>query len=179
MQATPPGGGNGDDQAVGGVPTGTGSVDPGRQSLTRRPSAILFMCGMNSVRSPMAAAATRYLFPRQIYVQSAGVRKGERDPFVAAVMEELGLDIADHEPRTLEELEDTNFDLIVTLAPEAHHAALELTRTQALDVEYWPTVDPTLVTGSRAQILDAYRNVRDQLMLRIKKRLEWTPAPSG
>lgn len=144
-----------------------------------RPSAVLFMCGMNSVRSPMAAAITRNLFPHRIYVQSAGVRKGERDPFVEAVMQEVGLDVENHEPHTLQELEDTNFDLIVTLAPEAHHAALELTRTQALDVEYWPTVDPTLATGSREQILDAYRAVRDQLMVRIKQRLDWAPLPSG
>lgn len=144
-----------------------------------RPGAVLFVCSMNAVRSPMAAAIARSLFPRQIYVQSAGVRKGERDPFVDAAMEEIGLDLAGHEPHTLEDLEDTNFDLVVTLAPEAHHKALELTRTQALDVEYWPTADPTLVTGSREQILDAYRAIRDQLMARIKKRFDWRAAPGG
>ncbi|AXS39692.1 low molecular weight phosphatase family protein [Breoghania sp. L-A4] len=140
---------------------------------------MLFVCGMNAVRSPMAATIARHLFPRQIYVESAGVRKGERDPFVAAAIEEIGLDISAHEPHTLKELEDTNFDLVITLAPEAHHMALELTRTQALDVEYWPTPDPTLATGSREQIMDAYRAVRDQLMARIKQRLGWRPSPSG
>lgn len=153
--------------------------DPSTGDTLSRPSAILFVCGMNAVRSPMAAAIARFLFPRQIYVQSAGVRKGERDPFVDAAMQEIGLDIEGHEPHTLSELEDTNFDLVVTLAPEAHHMALELTRTQALDVEYWPTADPTLVTGSREQILAGYRSVRDQLMNRIKQRLDWTPPPSG
>ena len=102
---------------------------------------MLFACGMNAVRSPMAAGLFKHFFGRT-YVGSAGVRKGELDPFAVAAMEEIGLDIAKHKPMTFEELEDwegLNFDLIITLAPEAHHKALELTRTMAADVEYWPT----------------------------------------
>lgn len=144
-----------------------------------RPSAVLFACGMNAVRSPMAEAMTRHLFPRQIYVASAGARKGAADPFVAAAMEELGLDVSQHQPQTIEDLEDTNFDLIITLAPEAHHQCLELTRTHAMDVEYWPTPDPTLATGSREQIMDSYRAVRDGLMKKIKQRFAWQAQPIG
>jgi protein-tyrosine-phosphatase len=143
-----------------------------------RPQAVLFACGLNSVRSPMAAALYRQLFGRTAYVGSAGVRKGELDPFAVAAMDEIGLDIARHRPMTFEELEDLeglNFDLIVTLSPEAHHKALELTRTIASDVEYWPTADPTLASGNREQQLDAYRQVRDQLMQRIKTRFGWRP----
>ncbi len=138
-----------------------------------RPQAVLFACGQNAVRSPMAAALARHLFGRSVYVGSAGVRKGELDHFAAAAMEEIGLDIGKHRPMTFEELEDwegLNFDVIITLAPEAHHKALELTRTLAADVEYWPTPDPTIIEGSREQRLDAYRAVRDELMLRIKER---------
>jgi protein-tyrosine-phosphatase len=138
-----------------------------------RPQAVLFACGLNSVRSPMAVALFKHLFGRSAYVGSAGVRKGELDPFAVAAMEEIGLDIARHRPATFEELEDIeglNFDLIVTLAPEAHHKALDLTRTLALEVEYWPTADPTIVEGNREQRLDAYREVRDQLLARISAR---------
>jgi protein-tyrosine-phosphatase len=88
-------------------------------------------------------------------------------------MSEVGLDISRHKPMTFEELDEwegLNFDLIVTLAPEAHHRALELTRTSAVDVEYWPTADPSAVEGSRAQRLDAYREVRDQLLAHIQAR---------
>lgn len=144
-----------------------------------RPSAVLFMCGMNAVRSPMAAFITRQLFPQQIYVRSCGVRDGEPDPFVEAVMQEIGCDISNHRPQTFEEMDESGFDLVITLAPEAHHKALEMTRTEAVDVEYWPTPDPTVATGSREQILDSYRQVRDLLMARIKKRFGWAPAPSG
>ncbi|WP_331461899.1 low molecular weight phosphatase family protein [Roseibium limicola] len=154
------------------------SPDSG-EPIKRRPTSVLFVCGMNAVRSPMAAAIARALFPSQIYVRSAGVRQGVSDPFVDSVMAEVGMDTSQHKPKTLEDLAESGFDLVITLAPEAHHAALEMTRTDAVDVEYWPTMDPTLATGSRSQILDAYRGIRTQLMARIKKRLDWTPPPSG
>jgi protein-tyrosine-phosphatase len=137
-----------------------------------RPQAVLFACGLNSIRSPMAAGLFRHFFGRT-YVGSVGVRKGELDPFAVAAMDEVGLDIGKHKPTTFEEMEEwegLNFDLIITLAPEAHHKALELTRTNAVEVEYWPTPDPSATEGSREQRLDAYRDVRDQLMRRIKER---------
>ena len=138
-----------------------------------RPHAVLFACGMNAVRSPMAAGLFQQMFGKSVYVGSAGVQKGELDPFAVAVLEEIGVDIAHHKPITfeeLDELEGLSFDLIVTLSPPAHHKALELTRTIAADVEYWPTVDPTGIEGSREQRLEAYRAVRDQLIAHIQER---------
>src|ERR1700678_1507631 len=147
-----------------------------------RPQAVLFACGQNAVRSPMAAALMRHLFGRTVYVGSAGVRPGELDPFAVAAMDEIGLDISKHRPMTFEELEDwegLNFDLIITLAPEAHHKALDLTRTAAVEVEYWPTSRPHDIEGAREQRLDAYRAVRDQLMRRIKERFAAPPGGGG
>jgi len=138
-----------------------------------QPLAVLFACGLNAIRSPMAAAMLRQMLGSSIYVGSAGVRKGEPDPFAVAVMAEIGLDISRHKPLTFEELDDLeglNFDLVVTLAPEAHHRALEITRTNAVDVEYWPTPDPSVAEGSREQRLEAYRAVRDQLLAHISER---------
>ena len=138
-----------------------------------RPQSVLFMCGQNSVRSPMAAALAKHLFGQSLYVGSAGVAKGESDPFVLAAIDEVGLDLSRHRPQTLEDLEENEglgFDLVVTLSPDAHHRALELTRTNAIDVEYWPTPDPTLITGNREQRMDAYRAVRDELEARIRAR---------
>jgi len=148
----------------------------------RNPQSVLFACGFNSVRSPMAESLLQHMFPTTLYVRSAGVRKGELDPFAVAVMAELGQDISTHKPITFEELEDwegLNFDLIITLSPEAHHKALELTRTLAADVEYWPTVDPTTTHGSREQKLAAYREVCDTLLSRIRKRFSKVGAASG
>jgi protein-tyrosine-phosphatase len=140
------------------------------------PGAVLFACSRNAVRSPMAAAILKHLAGRRIYVESAGVRPGEPDPFAIAVMEEMGIDMSRHKPVSVGDLHDLSFDLIVTLAPEAQHKALELAHGYAIDVEYWPTPDPTLASGSREQILDAYRDVRDRLFARIKQRFPLTGA---
>lgn len=147
-----------------------GGGEPGK-----RVQSVLFLCSMNAVRSPMAEALARHYFGKSVYVQSAGVQKGETDGFMITALDEIGVDASKHRPRTLEELEEwegLNFDLIVSLAPDAHHAALELTRTLAAKVEYWPTPDPTLVQGSRDQKLDAYRDVRDGLAYRIRLKLK-------
>lgn len=132
------------------------------------------MCSHNAVRSPMAEALAKHFFGKSLYVQSAGVNRGETDPFVQATMDEYGVDLARHRPKTIDELEEwegLNFDLVISLSPEAHHRALELTRTNSIDVEYWPTPDPTITQGSRDQMLDAYRAVRDMLARKIKARL--------
>jgi protein-tyrosine-phosphatase len=144
------------------------------------PGAVLFACTMNAVRSPMAAAILRHLAGRRIYVESAGVRAGELDPFAVAVMNEIGIDIAKHKPRTLSELNDTSFDLIVSLSPEAHHQALEMTRTMAVDVEYWPTFDASLMIqqGNREQVLQSYRQVRDLLFTKMKRRFGFEGGPT-
>jgi protein-tyrosine-phosphatase len=143
----------------------------------KRVQSVLFMCNFNAVRSLAAEAVARHYFGKSTYVQSAGVRSGEpADPFMVAALDEIGINASKHRPRTLLELEEwegLNFDLIITLSPEAHHAALEVTRTNAVDVEYWPTPDPTLMQeASREQRLDAYRDVRDGLITRIKTRLK-------
>ena len=144
----------------------------------KNPQAVLFACAQNSVRSPMAESLLKQMFPQGLYVRSAGARKGELDPFAVAVMAELGQDISQHKPQTFEELEDwegLNFDLIISLSPEAHHKALELTRTVAAEVEYWPTPDPTGTEGSREQKLAAYREVCDALSMRIRRRFAKAP----
>jgi protein-tyrosine-phosphatase len=144
-----------------------------------QPRSVLFLCGHNVVRSPMAAALAQQLYGQSLQVASAGVRTGDLDPFVAAVMDELGIDLSRHRPVSLDELADLeglDFDLVVSLSPEAHHAALDLTHDHPLAVEYWPTEDPTGVEGNREQRLDAYRAVRDHLMKRIRERFG-TPTP--
>jgi protein-tyrosine-phosphatase len=134
------------------------------------PSAVLFACSENSIRSPMAAGLMKHLYGTKVFVSSAGVRAGELDPFVEAVMAEIGIDLSKHKAQSFDELEDTSFDVVVSLSPEAHHRALELTRTMAINVEYWPTQDPSAVSGSREQMLNAYRAVRDGLKTRIISR---------
>ncbi|TQV74430.1 low molecular weight phosphatase family protein [Denitrobaculum tricleocarpae] len=134
------------------------------------PDAVLFSCTMNAVRSPMAESILKHLLGHRIYVDSAGVRGGELDGFAIEVMDEIGIDISRHKAKTFDTLEDTSFDLIISLSPEAQHRAVELTRTMACEVEFWNTFDPSIVEGNREVRLDAYRQVRDQLLKRITER---------
>ncbi|MCK4204268.1 low molecular weight phosphatase family protein [Brucella pituitosa] len=148
------------------------AIVPAEESeVVKRPTSVLFVCGKNSIRSPIAELLARKLLPPNMYIASAGVQRGERDPFVDAVLIEEGLSLDARQPRGLEELADGYFDLIITLTPLAHHTVLERMRGFSVDVEYWPTPDPTLMTGSREQILNAYRDVRDRLKRQITERL--------
>jgi protein-tyrosine-phosphatase len=159
-----------------------GEAIAGAPAAVRQPQSVLFACRMNAIRSPMAAAIMRRYFRRLTYVASAGILKGEHDPFVDIVMAEIGIDMSMHEPKTfdeLEELEGLNFDLVISLSPEAHHRAIELTRTLSVDIEYWPTPEPDGQGGNREQCLAAYREVRDHLMGRIRTRFVGAPATSA
>lgn len=140
------------------------------------PQAVLFVCNFNAIRSPMAQGLMLRRFAKVVWVESCGVRGGAaRDPFMVAVMDEIGVDMSRHRPRTFDDLDDANFDLIITLSPEAHHRALEFTRALAIGVEYWPTLDPSQATGSREQRLEEYRACRSLIDARIDARFKRPP----
>ncbi|MFA7430210.1 MAG: low molecular weight phosphatase family protein [Rhodospirillaceae bacterium] len=142
------------------------------------PSAVLFACTMNAIRSPMAAGILRRLHGTRIFVDSVGARRGgEMDGFAIQVMDEIGIDLTRHRPKVFEDLEDDSFDVVVSLSPEAQHKAVEMTRTVACEVEFWNTFDPSLVEGSREVRLEAYRGVRDELMRKIQERFPVTRMP--
>jgi protein-tyrosine-phosphatase len=145
--------------------------------LSHLPSSVLFACTYNAIRSPMAEGLLKKLHGKRIFVDSVGVRSHAPDPFVVAVMQELGVDLSRHHSKTFDELADTSFDVVVTLSPEAQHKAVEMTRTMACEVEYWPTFDPTLTEGSREATLQAYREVRDQLLRRLRQRFPVSELP--
>ena len=142
--------------------------------------SVLFACNLNSVRSPIAAAIARHYFGHRLRIDCAGVEAGDLDGFAVAVMAELGIDIAKYRPKTFDKLieDEAIFDLVISLSPEAHHRALEFARDKAMEVEYWPTQDPTIALElgySREGILQSYRAVRDGLSERILARLSQGP----
>ena len=139
--------------------------------MTTIPGAVLFACTRNEIRSPMAESILKYLHGHRVFVQSAGVRPGDAvDPFAVAVMDESGIDLARHVPRSFDDLVDDYFDLVISLSPEAQHRAVELTRTSSCELEFWHMPDPSLEQGSRERRMEAFRQLRDQLMARISAR---------
>jgi protein-tyrosine-phosphatase len=143
--------------------------------VTSRASAVLFACTHNAVRSPMAEGVLKHLLGHRVFVDSVGVRPGDLDPFAVQVMDEIGIDIARHRPKSFDELEDDSFDEVISLSPEAQHRAVDMTRVMACDVVFWHTFDPSMIEGTREARLDAYRQVRDQLIRRIKDHFGIVP----
>jgi protein-tyrosine-phosphatase len=143
--------------------------------------AVLFTCNFNRVRSPMAEALFKLMLGRDVFVDSCGLWQApadddepgdaiQADPFVGMVMAEVGYQLTHHRAKTFDDLEDTSFDLVISLTPESQDRAVELARGRAAEIEYWPTADPTLVEGSRDVRLAAYRQVRDEIAGRIAAR---------
>lgn len=125
---------------------------------------------MNAVRSPMAEGLMKHYFGNRVFVDSVGVRLSEVDPFAVGVMDEIGIDISGHKPKLFDQLEDSSFDVVVSLSPEAQHSAVEMTRTMACELEFWHTFDATFVQGRRDHVVAAYREVRDFLQAKILDR---------
>ncbi len=138
--------------------------------MTVLPGAVLFACTMNAVRSPMAEGLMKHYFGNRVYVDSVGVRPIEVDAFAVQVMAEIGIDISKHKPKSFDQLEDSSFDVVISLSPEAQHSAVEMTRTMACEIEFWHTFDATVMQGKRDQMMDAYRQVRDFLQAKILER---------
>ncbi len=151
--------------------------------MVELPGAVLFACNFNRVRSPMAEGLLRLRFGDRIFVDSCGLKADPAgraaDPFAQAVMDELGFDLSAHRAKTFAELEDESFDMVISLTPEAQHRAVELARGRAVEILYWPTIDPTLAEGSRESVIEAYRKVRDDLAAAIQRRFGVTSTFGG
>lgn len=126
----------------------------------------------------MAEGLARRLFGTRVFVDSCGLKPDPAaetegvDPFAEAVMAELSIDLARHRAKTFDQIEPDSFDLVISLTPESQHRAVEMTRGRAVEIEYWPILDPTLASGSRDIRLLEYRQVRDGLATRLRERFQ-------
>ena len=134
------------------------------------PKSVLFVCNMNQIRSPMAEFLTKDIFGDKIYAQSAGIYAGDEDGFMQSIMEERNIDATSHEPETLEQLEDSFVDLVITLTTQAHEGTVDFFKNQPVEIEYWETENPSITLGNREAVLAAYRKTRQQLEKRIRER---------
>ena len=139
--------------------------------------ALLFICSLNAVRSPMAEALARRRFGKKLFIDSAGLMKSDRDPFALAALKEVGIDFEADESATLDETDCESFDLVVALSPEAHRQAQALLKATSVELLYWPIEDATQTTGTREQRMGAYRMVRDKLDQLIRETI--TPRLPG
>ena len=134
------------------------------------PESVLFACTMNTVRSAIAEGILKHFHGDKIFVDSAGLTAGAKNGYMIEVMAEIGIDLSKHSSKTISSLQDTSFDLIITLTPETQHAAVELTRWMSCDVIYWPTFDPDTIRGKREERLIGFRQIRDDLLNKIQSK---------
>ena len=138
------------------------------------PQSVLFCCDHNAVRSPMAEGIMKQLFGTETYVQSAGLKNDlEIDGFAITVCHEIDVELARHQSRSFEEMEQfgdqlSSFDMIIALSPASYARAQELTKLFHLDVLFWDTSDPTSNGETRESKLDAYRKTRDEIIAQLK-----------
>lgn len=116
------------------------------------------------------------LYGQRIYVQSAGVRSDlDIDGYAVAVCKEIGVELSRHRSRSMQEMPNfgddlASFELIVALSPAAQKMASEHTRLFALELEYWPVLDPTGMGEKRLDNLMYFRQTRDQIKDKIISR---------
>ena len=132
------------------------------------PKSILFVCYLNSIRSPMAEGLMRKIFP-DTASHSCGIASGDLDDLMVAVMREKGIDMSMHKAQTLGEVAEQDFDLVIALtdaAGEAAKAAFEDTNTS---IEVWPVADPTQGSLDVRAIMNNYRAIRENIETRLKR----------
>lgn len=133
------------------------------------PSSVLFVCYLNSIRSPMAEGLMRKLVGDTVHIRSCGEAKGDLDTLMSAVMKEKGIDMSAHEAQTLTELDDQSYDLIIAFTDGARAAAEAAFEGQDVKIETWLTPDPTAGALDVRTMMNNYRAVRDQIENRLKR----------
>ena len=134
------------------------------------PGTVLFACTHNMIRSPIAEGLTKAMFPNTIFVDSCGIYAGVPDGFVITVMEEVGIDMSAHKPKSFADLDDEYFDLIICFSQESYDIAKDFAQGKSTDIAYWPVFDAALASDVRKERLAAYRQVREIISEKLKEQ---------
>lgn len=134
------------------------------------PSSVLFVCTLNSIRSPMAEGIMKKLYGADIYIQSCGLEAGELNDLMVSVMGEKGIDMSDHSSKSLDDLGDMSFDVAIAFTQDVAEALKAVFVDADTQIDIWPTPDPTAGDLNVRAMMDNYRAVRDTIMQRIKRK---------
>ena len=122
---------------------------------------ILVLCTGNSCRSQMAEAYLKLYHGKECNIYSAGVEKHGINPFAMGILMEDSLDISNHFSKTIEELDDISFDLIITVCDHANEVCPVLPGNQSKIHHNFK--DPSKMNGSSSEIIKAFRETRDEI----------------
>lgn len=141
-------------------------ADAGSSNAKRR---VLFLCTHNSARSQMAEGLLRQLGGDRFEVFSAGTEATMVRPLAIRAMQELGIDISGQQSKTLARYLDQPFDQVITVCDQANEACPVF--FGARERLHWSFPDPSQATGTEAEQLSVYRQVRDAIRARIEREL--------
>ncbi|MEW5920269.1 MAG: arsenate reductase ArsC [Bacillota bacterium] len=134
---------------------------------------VLFLCTGNSCRSQMAEGFARRLGGELMEVCSAGIAPVGINPRAVQVMEEVGVDITGQSSTAFVPEMLQNVDLVITLCGDARESCPAV--PGRVEKRHWSLPDPARAEGSSAEVLAAFRSVRDA----VKKYVEELVAELG
>jgi len=123
---------------------------------------VVFVCTHNSARSQMAEGYLRHAHGDRFRVYSAGTEETRVRPLAIAAMKEIGVDLAGHTSKTLDALDDIEKDYVITVCDRARETCPVVYANRQVLHQSFP--DPSAATGTDAERLDAFREVRDALI---------------
>ena len=132
------------------------------------PKSVLFVCYLNSVRSPMAQGLMQRRFA-QAHIASCGMDTGELDDLMVAVMREKGIDMSAHIGQTLQDVSERDFDYIIAFTETAGEAARAVFEGQGKTIDVWALPDPTEGSLDVRAIMNNYRALRDNIDGRLER----------
>jgi arsenate reductase (thioredoxin) len=131
---------------------------------------VLFLCTGNSCRSQMAEGWLRHLGGQRFTALSAGTEPQGLNSLAVRVMAEAGVDISNQRSKSVEEFLGRDLDLLITVCGDARESCPMFTGS-VRERRHWPLPDPAQTTGTPAQVLDHFRNIRDAIRDRVKSLL--------
>ncbi len=137
---------------------------------------VLFLCTENACRSQMAEGLVNHYLAGKAKAFSAGVEPGQVNPNAIRVMAELGIDISQHRSKLVSEFEGQEFDLVITVCDKARETCPFFAgAARMLHVSF---TDPGQATGTEAEILAVFRQVRDEMQEQLLPLLKETATNS-
>jgi len=127
---------------------------------------ILFLCSGNSCRSQMAEGFARAMLGNGERAFSAGVSPKAIHPLAIRAMREVGIDISQQRPKSIEEIPLHEIDHLITLCDDLAESCPALPGKFARS--HWPLPDPARGSGNEDEMMALFRRVRDDIRERVR-----------
>ena len=130
---------------------------------------VLFICQLNSVRSPMAEGLLRKRLGNKIFVKSCGLTPDDPNDFMLSIMNEIGIDMSGHKPLAVEDVKGEAFDRIIAFTAAAKAGAEAVLGDNHPEIELWSVPNPGEGSLDVRALLNNYRAIRSNIDARLAR----------